>query len=224
MFRSFLIWLVGTASVITGSSPAPVDVSPECAACQLFAVALKKKAISGNSNNTNINPVAHCMKIPQCKQLTHCEIVISLMRVPTRNITSAIKPQFQKVLSYLHEVADQCEKEPHATILGGAVQGDKPSPTLCTICFLVYNLLQYLNNEIPKLPYVEMIPDALGMTCAIIAGMHEDIPPPVCDALLADGALSALLKAIADSMGSFYDLIAVRGLACPTYQTLFGVC
>ncbi|VDN28505.1 unnamed protein product [Cylicostephanus goldi] len=164
------------------------------------------------------------MKIPQCKQLSHCEIVKSLMRVPTRNITSAMKPQFQKVHSFLTEAAQQCEKEPHTAILGRSIEGDKPSPTLCTLCFLVYYLLQYLNNALLQSPYLEMIPDAIGMTCAIIAGMHEDIPPPVCDALLADGALYALLKAITDSMGSFYDLIAVQGLACPTYQTLFGVC
>ncbi|VDM63934.1 unnamed protein product [Angiostrongylus costaricensis] len=45
-----------------------------------------------------------------------------------------------------------------------------------------------------------------------------------CDALLTSGAMPALLKAFADSMGSFYDLIAVQTMGCPTYQTLFGIC
>uniref|UniRef100_A0A0K0DRU4 Ornithine decarboxylase n=1 Tax=Angiostrongylus cantonensis TaxID=6313 RepID=A0A0K0DRU4_ANGCA len=41
---------------------------------------------------------------------------------------------------------------------------------------------------------------------------------------LDNGAMPALLKAIADSMGSFYDLIAVQTMGCPPYQTLFAIC
>ncbi|KHJ81548.1 hypothetical protein OESDEN_18765 [Oesophagostomum dentatum] len=109
--------------------------------------------------------------------------------------------------------------EPHMAVLD-----TKPGPALCTLCFLVYYFFQFMNNAILNMPFLQLVPDVLKFTCLIIMDLHQDIPPPVCEALLEDGALPALLKAIADSMGSFYDIIAIQGLGCPTYQTLFGVC
>ncbi|CAJ0600978.1 unnamed protein product [Cylicocyclus nassatus] len=213
------MWLFGIAIVIACASAAPVDVNPECAACQLFTIALEKKLNSGDGAFKS--PSSRCTHLPHCQDLTHCEIVQSLMQVSTHNITSALRPQFDKVRSFLDEVARHCEKEPHAAVLD-----NKPGPALCTLCFLIYYFFQFLNNGILQMPLLQIVPDVIKLTCMVVMNLpfDDDKTPPVCQALLADGALPALLKAIADSMGSFYNLIAVQMMGCPTYQTLFGIC
>ncbi|VDL87615.1 unnamed protein product [Nippostrongylus brasiliensis] len=151
------MWSVLLVTLLAGASAAPaVEVQPECAACQLFSIALTKTQ----------------------------------------------------------------SKEPFAEVLAGG----QPSPTLCTMCFLVYYFFQFMNNGILQLPLLNLIPQVIQLTCIIITNANNEITPPVCQALVADGAMPALLKAIADSMGSFYDLIAVQSMGCPTYQTLFGTC
>ncbi|KAK5967827.1 hypothetical protein GCK32_012369 [Trichostrongylus colubriformis] len=164
--------------------------------------------------------MSFCSKAPQCTEtLTHCEIVKSLMATHPVNISSEMAARFSTIHSHLQSVMERCEKEPHAEVLDG-----QPGPTLCTMCFLIYYFFQFMNNGILQLPLLNLIPQVIQLTCIIVANINHEITPPVCQALLADGALPALLKAIADSMGSFYDLIAVQGMHCPSYQTLFGTC
>ncbi|VDO23959.1 unnamed protein product [Haemonchus placei] len=88
--------------------------------------------------------------------------------------------------------------EPHAEVLAG-----QPAPALCTLCFLIYYFFQFMNN---------------GTSFSNISVCFD-----YTNLLLLQGFYT-LLKAIADSMGSFYDLIAVQAMGCPSYQTLFGTC
>ncbi|PIO65454.1 hypothetical protein TELCIR_12873 [Teladorsagia circumcincta] len=141
------------------------------------------------------------------------------MAIKHVNISSNMADRFEKVRSHLQSVVEHCEREPHAEVLAG-----QPGPALCTMCFLVYYFFQFMNNGILQLPLLNLIPQVIQLTCIIVANINQEITPPVCQALLADGAMPALLKAIADSMGSFYDLIAVQAMGCPSYQTLFGTC
>ncbi|EYB99422.1 hypothetical protein Y032_0122g1043 [Ancylostoma ceylanicum] len=212
------MWIICVAALVAGAWSAPVEVTPDCAACQLFAIAMRKNMATGN--NVKMNPMGHCSELPHCQApLTHCQIVTSLMAAPVGNISTAVRPQFEKVHAFLEDVVKQCEKDPHAEVLA-----DKPGPALCTMCFLIYYFFQFMNNGILNMPLLQLVPDVIKLTCMIVMNLNHEIPPPVCEALLADGALPALLKAIADSMGSFYNLIAVQAMGCPTYQTLFGVC
>ncbi|KHJ83434.1 hypothetical protein OESDEN_16869, partial [Oesophagostomum dentatum] len=103
------MWILGLFILTVGAWSAPVDVSPECAACQLFAVAMKKNLLQGDNANKSPAVAARCTELPQCRELTHCEIVKSLLTVPTKNVSVAMMPQFQKVNSFLNDVAHQCE-------------------------------------------------------------------------------------------------------------------
>lgn len=41
------MWIIGVAVVVATVSATPVDVAPECAACQLFAIAMNKNLVAG---------------------------------------------------------------------------------------------------------------------------------------------------------------------------------
>ncbi|ETN81989.1 hypothetical protein NECAME_08248 [Necator americanus] len=208
------MWLLAFAVLVVGAFSAPVDVSPECAACQLLTIAVKKSLATGK--NLKMIPTKRCSDLPECQtSLTECQIVKSLLSAPTTNITSAMRFSFHKMHNHLQNVVHQCEQEPQAKVLA-----DQPGPAICTLCFLIYYFFQFMNNGILQLPLLQLVPDAIELTCLIVMNLNNEITPPVCQALLADGALPALLKAIADSMGSFYNLIAVQAFGCPTYQTL----
>uniref|UniRef100_A0A7I4YH53 Protein Y66H1A.5 n=1 Tax=Haemonchus contortus TaxID=6289 RepID=A0A7I4YH53_HAECO len=210
------MWFIVIHSLLAGAQSASVEVRPECSACQLISIALSNHDLKNSPQKT---PVHFCTKIPYCtKWLTHCEIVKSLMGIQIVNISQS-DHRFAKVNSQLESLTERCEKEPHAEVLAG-----QPAPALCTLCFLIYYFFQFMNNGILQLPLLNLIPQVIQLTCIIIANVNNEITPPVCQALLADGAMPALLKAIADSMGSFYDLIAVQAMGCPSYQTLFGTC
>lgn len=197
---------------------APVEVRPECAACQLFSIAMMRNQVEENTISDVTLPL--CSKLPNCDvTLTHCEIVRHLMIAAPTNVSSEKHHHFEKIHSHLQSVAEHCERDPHAEVLAGP-----PGPALCTMCFLVYYFFQFMNNGILQMPLLNLIPQVIQLTCIILSNVNNEITPPVCQALLADGAMPALLKAIADSMGSFYDLIAVQTMGCPTYQTLFGTC
>ncbi|KAJ1366581.1 hypothetical protein KIN20_027271 [Parelaphostrongylus tenuis] len=210
-----------TVAVSVRSTPTPYDGIPvECAACQLVSIAMTKATnqSEGSSNGVN-SPMEFCAKLSYCQTtLTHCDIVKSLTSAHSTNITSGMLPKAKQLHSHLQKLLEHCEREPLAEVLA-----DKPGPALCTICILVYDFFKFLNDDIPKMPFIKRIPTTVAAVCFLIT-FKEHIDPPVCQALLNTGAMPALLQAIADSMGSFYDLIAVQTMGCPSYETLFAIC
>ncbi|KJH47207.1 hypothetical protein DICVIV_06729 [Dictyocaulus viviparus] len=103
------------------------------------------------------------------------------------------------------------------------VLSNKPGPVICALCLTLYHFFQYINNAIFQIPLIKAVPEAIQMTCFLLTDI-EHLSPPVCEALLTSGAMPAVLKAIADSMGSFYNMVASQTMGCPPYQTLFDNC
>ncbi|CAI5449689.1 unnamed protein product [Caenorhabditis angaria] len=95
-------------------------------------------------------------------------------------------------------------------------QSDVSSST-CTMCFLVYDTLKYINYNILDNPMLGEVKQAILSACGFL---NQDL----CEALFEVDTFGAIIQGLKDSLGGFYDAIAVQGFGCPGYNDLFTKC
>lgn len=61
------------------------------------------------------------------------------------------------------------------------------------------------------------VKEAVEVACAFLSD-------ELCQALLQPDTFGAIVRGLQDSLGGFYDLIAVQGFGCVPYTELFGTC
>ncbi|CAD6196877.1 unnamed protein product [Caenorhabditis auriculariae] len=178
-------------------------LSLECAVCQFFGF-----ATAAHTGATRDASITHCTRFSGCKsQLTDCQIVAVLY--PALN---EVEDKFKNIKVILKEATEKCaHDEKHVVI------NSNDASVQCTICVLVYDVLLYFNTGIWQSPIIGDFVNALSAACIII---NQNF----CEVLETTDALGAIVRGIQDSLGSFYDLIAVGGFGCPAYQDLFGKC
>ncbi|EGT40031.1 CBN-SPE-15 protein [Caenorhabditis brenneri] len=77
---------------------------------------------------------------------------------------------------------------------------------------------QLMMTDILDNPMLLTVKNAIDVACGII--LNEEL----CQALFLPDAFSAIIRGLKDSLGGFYDLIAVQGFGCVPYPELFGAC
>uniref|UniRef100_A0A1I7XRJ6 Uncharacterized protein n=1 Tax=Heterorhabditis bacteriophora TaxID=37862 RepID=A0A1I7XRJ6_HETBA len=108
------------------------------------------------------------------------------------------------------------------TLFGSSIALPSEVSIECAICQLfAYGLVKEnttLNVNAHLVPQ-----SSVTLYCSKIPRCSTSLTHCQCEAL-ASGSKDAILHAFADSMGSFYNLIAVKTMGCPPYTTLFTVC
>lgn len=188
------------------ANPAPKSQEAsylQCAVCQFLGASTAVRTGAKREES-----IAHCLKFDGCeKQLSDCEIVLSI-----HSEIQNTPEKFQTALETVSSAAKKCSTTPEATVISESASG-----TQCMLCFLVYDVLKYINYNILENPMLATFQNALAGACAFL---NEDL----CQALIEPHTLSAIIRGLQDSLGGFYDLIAVQGFGCVPYTDLFGKC
>ncbi|CAL2042088.1 unnamed protein product [Caenorhabditis brenneri] len=179
------------------------DKEIQCVVCQFMGVAMSAKI-----GKDRTKAVEHCLKYEGCeRQRSDCEIIESLHSVLQKS------PQHFESSQMITEAFEKCSSDSNAVIIS-----EDPSSTQCMLCFLVYDVLKYINYNILDNPMLLTVKNAIGVACSLF--LNEDL----CKALFLPDAFSAIIRGLKDSLGGFYDLIAVQGFGCVPYPELFGAC
>ncbi|ULT98212.1 hypothetical protein L3Y34_005791 [Caenorhabditis briggsae] len=219
MLRTVLIFaIIGIYSCQSGPAIRPEDAQKvQCSVCQFLGASMAAK-----TGATREASVAHCLKFEGCeKQLTDCEIISTvhaeIQRTPEK---------FQNSLQSVSSAAQRCSSEPSALVIS-----ESASNVQCMLCFLVYDVLKYINysNLQPQYQTHFLIPDILenpmlGTVKAAIAEACAFLNEEMCQALFEPDTFGAIIRGLQNSLGGFYDLIAVQGFGCVPYTQLFGEC
>ncbi|CAI2349945.1 unnamed protein product [Caenorhabditis sp. 36 PRJEB53466] len=206
MLRTILISLF----LLNLSRAGPLDTlenayskAVECAVCQFFGA-----STAGKTGASRAESIAHCLRFEGCEQQqSDCEIVATL-----HSEIEKMDGKFGNAKPVIENAVSKCAENPKALVIG-----EDPSSTQCMLCFLVYDVLKYINYNILENPMLADVKVALESACILL---NEDL----CQALLQPDSLGAIIRGLQDSLGGFYDLIAVQGFGCPAYNDLFGKC
>ncbi|ULT98214.1 hypothetical protein L3Y34_005791 [Caenorhabditis briggsae] len=205
MLRTVLIFaIIGIYSCQSGPAIRPEDAQKvQCSVCQFLGASMAAK-----TGATREASVAHCLKFEGCeKQLTDCEIISTvhaeIQRTPEK---------FQNSLQSVSSAAQRCSSEPSALVIS-----ESASNVQCMLCFLVYDVLKYINYNILENPMLGTVKAAIAEACAFL---NEEM----CQALFEPDTFGAIIRGLQNSLGGFYDLIAVQGFGCVPYTQLFGEC
>ncbi|CCD73148.1 Saposin B-type domain-containing protein [Caenorhabditis elegans] len=176
----------------------------QCAACQFLGLAVAEKNVKVPSDNA----VAHCLKFEGCAvKMSDCEIIFTL-----HSEIQKTPENFEKSWNAISTAVEKCSSNFKAMVISEDV-----SNTQCTLCFLVYDVLKYINYNILENPMLATVKAALGEACPLF---NDDL----CQALFQPDTFGAIIRGLQDSLGGFYDLIAVQGFQCPTLDQLFVKC
>ncbi|CAI4226841.1 unnamed protein product [Auanema sp. JU1783] len=228
MLKFLLSSLVLLSFSTVFSAPIDQELSYECASCQLAAHFVNSQKSKSDKTDNFVSQKAvtrHCSKLENCGvALTHCQIVTKLASVPLvlPGNSSSTNPHKlileNSVQTFLREASNQCVQDPSKAVITSNDQSLK-----CSLCILIYNFFKYFNTAILENPMLTYVPDAVKLTCFIVTnGLGGE--PAVCQAMIEGNGLVDIMRGIQDSLGSFYDLIAVQGMGCYPYQQLFSDC
>lgn len=197
-----IIAIIGLNNCQAGPTAAKSD-NLQCAVCQFLGASTAVRT-GGNRAQS----VAHCLKFDGCeKQLTDCEIV--------RTVHSEIQKtpeKFESALEMVSDAANKCSITPEALVIS-----ESASSPQCMLCFLVYDVLKYINYNILENPMLGTFKNALEEACPFLNDA-------LCQALFQPDTFGAIIRGFQDSLGGFYNLIAVQGFGCVPYTDLFGKC
>ncbi|CAO4375986.1 unnamed protein product [Caenorhabditis nigoni] len=205
MLRTVLIFaIIGVYSCQSGPAIRPEDAQKvQCSVCQFLGA-----SVAAKTGATREASVKHCLKFEGCeKQLTDCEI-ISIVHAEIQKTPE----KFQNSLQSVASAAQRCSSEPSAFVIS-----ESANNVQCMLCFLVYDVLKYINYNILENPMLGTVKEAIAEACAFL---NEDL----CQALFQPDTFGAIIRGLQDSLGGFYDLIAVQGFGCVPYTDLFGKC
>uniref|UniRef100_A0A8R1HTZ8 Saposin B-type domain-containing protein n=1 Tax=Caenorhabditis japonica TaxID=281687 RepID=A0A8R1HTZ8_CAEJA len=203
-FLIFLTFIACFCSAGPLEQPIPIQNKVlQCAMCKFIGAA----ATAGKLVDIRKASTDYCSRFSECDTLTECEIVSILHREVEKNVAS---------MEHIHAMTKAATEICAADSMALVISKDTSS-TQCTLCFLVYDLLKYINYNILLNPMLGSVRTAIENACALI---NQDI----CEALLEPDTLNAIIRGLQDSLGSFYDLIAVQGFQCPKLSDLFGQC
>ncbi|EFP08988.1 hypothetical protein CRE_22194 [Caenorhabditis remanei] len=121
--------------------------------------------------------------------------------------------KFQNSIEFVSRAVGKCSIDSNAPV----ISEDNMNPAQCMLCFLVYDVLKYINYNILENPMLGGVAEAIDEACAFL---NQDL----CQALFQPHAFEAIIRGLQDSLGGFYDLIAVQGFGCVSYTDLFGAC
>uniref|UniRef100_A0A1I7TQA0 Saposin B-type domain-containing protein n=1 Tax=Caenorhabditis tropicalis TaxID=1561998 RepID=A0A1I7TQA0_9PELO len=203
LFVFFLLIASVACHVVPADPQKSIAISDDiqCAVCQFLAVSVAAK--SGSHRN-----IAHCLRFNGCeKELEECEIVSILhdeiQKTPEKFVSS------REAVAAAHS---KCTSNSMALAIS-----EDASATQCMLCFLVYDTLKYINYNILENPMLLTVQNAIEAACAFL---NEQL----CQALFEPHAFEAIIRGLQDSLGGFYDLIAMQGFGCVDYTKLFGEC
>lgn len=178
------------------------DKELQCVACQFMGVAMSAKI-----GQDRAKAVDHCLKNEGCEKLrSDCEIIEALHSVLQKSAQHFESSQM------ISEAFEKCSSDSNAVIIS-----EDPSSTQCMLCFLVYDVLKYINYNILDNPMLLTVRTAVEEACILL---NEEL----CQALLLPDTFGAIIRGLKDSLGGFYELIAVQGFGCVPYPELFGAC
>lgn len=176
----------------------------QCTACQFLGA-----SVAARTGANRGEKMAHCRKYDGCQvEMTDCEIIA--------NIHSEIQrtpENFQNSIGFVSSAVSKCSIDSNTSV----ISEDNMNPAQCMLCFLVYDVLKYINYNILENPMLGSVKEAIAEACAFL---NEDL----CQALFQPDTFGAIIRGLQDSLGGFYDLIAVQGFGCVSYTDLFGAC